>query len=314
MTHRKSTTQYDRRNVLKKLGGAGVGAIAGSSLLQVASTTGSAESQGGRWTETNSDYGQYEVEGTGAYQCLDMNASLAYGGPHSGEDGTIEHKFAIATVNHAYEGEKNSEQYSSVYVAAPSFQHKGNQFTVENPSGDIEKSMKHSFPGYVTPDTNPDWSTVVNDGTGSLDQYRQEIIHTTPGSDIERSLLATASGLIIGVVREAGGIVVDLADLAFEAGDKPNLSGASDLDDPQGMRWEFKDLVPINMHHVELDFQVPEDGDTHTATIKQEAIVDDEDTMLDHYGVDNGFEWELELPGEESEATLKDEGTYRASH
>lgn len=318
-----STSKIGRRSALTAIASAGAGFIGAGALgtASAESTTADATGSGSTptWEETNGSYGQYEVTGTDAFQCLDANVSLVYGGPHSRDDGTIAHKFAIAMFSHSFEGEKNSYQYSSVYPAAPGLVQDANQFKVENPSGSEIMNLDHSYPGYVASDTSPNWLKVIKNGKDSLSEYEQTVKKQTkenPTKDFAVGLVTLAASSVIGAVSTITGVgtAASLAGLLFSNAGAPDSAYVDEFSDPDGYRWNFQGTVPINIHHVELGLKVPKDGDTHSATIEQEALVVDEDTRIEQYGSDNGFRWDLELPGEERDANLLNESSYQAYH
>jgi hypothetical protein len=301
-----------RRGALQAFG------LLGAAGLGVGST-GTASAASAEWEEEYYNWGHYQL-GTSdnRYRCFEQVPKLVYHGYHD-EDDYIAHTFTFSVVGHtfiAYEGHNGRmiPDRPDEYVQT------GNRFTVENPDGSEEMSLDRTYPGHVGEETDTTWTEVIEEDDESWDKYENEVeseVGESKNNNVAADLIAIASSAILSGLTASTGVGAAAA-LAYWMFDSSGAKcGEEKLRDPDGYYWNFCDGgVPINLHHVELEIHVPWDGDAHSGTINQEIdFYESKEVRLDsdYYDCDNAFYWDIDLPGERSNATLLEKGTYLAT-
>lgn len=303
-----------RRTTLKSLGLIGATGVGLGTTQTVAAAN-------YKWKEENIIYGQRRTD-TGNYQddyyhVFDARPKLLYHGYHE-EDSGIAHTFTFSLVGHTYIGRYNRRDEMES-INDDSGKQNGNWFTAEKPDGgSVEMTLGQTYPGRIGEDTDPTWTEVTQEDSDSWSKYKNEVeYHVGQDKDDETAdvmAIAASTALAAATTTPGLGAAAALAWFLFkEAGDEDKTCGVEPLGNPQGYHYSFcQDSVPINIHHAELEIHAPANGETHWGRIEQGLDIPEKYLDESYYDCDNGFYWDLKLPGTMSNASLVDKGTFHA--
>jgi hypothetical protein len=303
-----------RRNVIKGITALGISGVASSTV---------AASHSYKWREGNYINERLEYPGGNEndYMVVEENSELLYYGTHMEDHGnTIAHNFTFSLVGHSFLGNYDKEKGKSTGNPWRPYRGKrlqeGNRFVIENVDGGQQTedvNLDLTYPGLIQEytDDEVDWQQVIEEDSDSWDEYETEVEDEVEsnGGDAAADLMAIGASAALAALSGSTGVgaAAALAYWIFDtAGGSPRVCGSHRLYDPDGYYYDFCEKGAINIHHAEVEIQVPADGSRHQAAIKHDLQFDDRDD----YGIDNGFQYDLALPGEESDADCTRERTY----
>ncbi|WP_435333316.1 hypothetical protein [Haloarchaeobius sp. TZWWS8] len=288
-----------RRETLRKIGAVGISSVgAGLGGLQVATKPVAAYSGG--WETTHQNFGDYDST-AGDYK---NTAKYIYGLNYQGVDsidGKWAHRFDIALAAHTYTRKNNGTLYNPDWEKGSGIDVQSGSKMYHDYGGEVLWDKDDTYPGYITDTTSTTWSEVAKNGIYDESDYEyyveQELSEKYSNQSLEEGL-AKAAGVVVGSLLPDGvGAVSGLANVVFDQMSQEVRSGQYEL--TNGYEWIFDRSVPLNFHHVDVEFRVPDGGGDETINIYQEVYGPDQNTA---YNVDPDHTWTVTLPDDGSAA------------
>ncbi|QLG49338.1 hypothetical protein [Natrinema halophilum] len=221
------------------------------------------------------------------------------------------HWFAFSLVSHTWRGDHRFD------IGNPLSVQNGTKFKTESPSYvDVTIKPEYLYSGFIDRSTDPRWEEVVN-GDDPISQYKEkaqnEISSGNGWDDVLASLSATLYEEVIGAI----GSPVGLALAVFGALAKPDDCGMNRIGN-NGFGWEWNWCanqnesrygVPIQYQNAIVGFELPDWTSQEQVSVEVGASIRkrvNENFGDSKYNSATSIRWELDLPGDESEAQIAD--------
>lgn len=324
-------TDVTRRQTLKRAGLTTVGAIA--SLGAAADSTraidvgaigpgdidlGGSDRYTGGWgpntptIEARYSLGPSQTANRFNYAFKRIQPGIEYLGYSADPDTTTTHWFALSLVSHMWKG--NDRYHKGMALREQT----GCKLVTESPDAvDIAIKPAYQYAGFIDSSTVPRWEEVVN-GSGSISEYEDEAQQQIPSDDGFDTVLASVSTAAYEAALGTVGSPVSLAATVFGELAKERACGSTQIGnrytDELGRKWKWchdgvSYPVPLQYLNSIVGFEQPYSSSQSQVSVEVGSFI--RDGINDNFGDSNyesatSYEWDLTLPGDESEAQVSD--------